>query len=99
VTQAQQKVRSESIGAFLKRRLKEVGLSKLFGVAGDFNLEFLELNASYAADGYARIYGLSALVTTYGVGELSALCGIAGAFAEHVPIIAITGAPPLGDKS
>jgi indolepyruvate decarboxylase len=113
VAQAQHKVRGESIGAFLTRRLKEVGLSKLFGVPGDFNLEFLELvesdpelqwigccnelNASYAADGYARICGLSALVTTYGVGELSALCGVAGAFAEHVPIIAITGAPPLSE--
>ena len=30
-----------------------------------------ELNASYAADGYARLNGLAALVTTFGVGELS----------------------------
>lgn len=110
---SQHSVRSETIGDFLKRRLKEMGLSKLFGVAGDFNLEFLEqvevdshlqwigccneLNAAYAADGYARVHGLSALVTTYGVGELSALCGVAGAFAEHVPVVAIVGAPPLGE--
>jgi indolepyruvate decarboxylase len=103
----------ELVGNFLLRRLREVGLSHLFGVAGDFNLEFLEqlenfrglqwvgccneLNASYAADGYARTRGLSCLVTTYGVGELSALCGIAGAFAEHLPIISIVGSPPLSD--
>ena len=41
--------------------------------------------------------GLAALVTTYGVGELSALCGVAGAYAEHLPIVFVTGAPPLAD--
>ena len=51
-----------------------------------------ELNASYAADGYARMKGISAMVTTFGVGELSAVNGIAGAFAERVPVIQITGA-------
>src|SRR5258708_25873000 len=103
----------ETIGDFLLRRLREVGISHLFGVAGDFNLEFLEqlaetpgmhwvgccneLNAAYAADGFARTHGLAALVTTYGVGELSALCGVAGAYAEHLPIVFVTGAPPLAD--
>lgn len=58
---------------------------------GDFNLATLdllpdaglnwvgncnELNAGYAADGYARIKGISALVTTFGVGELSALAAV-----------------------
>ncbi|SUM35284.1 indole-3-pyruvate decarboxylase [Staphylococcus gallinarum] len=82
---------------------------RVFGVPGDFNLTFLddiigrtdmewigntnELNASYAADGYARMKGISAMVTTFGVGELSAVNGIAGAFAERVPVIQITGAP------
>ena len=37
--------------------------------------------------------GLGVLVTTFGVGELSAVNGIAGAYAERVPVIAITGAP------
>ena len=32
-----------------------------------------ELNTAYAADGYARIRGAAMLVTTYGVGELSAM--------------------------
>ncbi|GAA5853386.1 hypothetical protein JCM8547_002436 [Rhodosporidiobolus lusitaniae] len=66
-----------------------------------------ELNASYAADGYSRlkqaqlsrepnrggVLGLSALCTTYGVGECSAANGMAGAYAERVPIIHIVGAP------
>jgi pyruvate decarboxylase len=51
-----------------------------------------ELNAAYAADGYCRTRGLpGALVTTYGVGELSAINGVAGAYSEHVPIIHIVG--------
>ena len=32
-------------------------------------------------------------MTTYAVGELSAINGLAGAFAERVPVVAITGAP------
>jgi TPP-dependent 2-oxoacid decarboxylase len=31
------------------------------------------------------------VVTTYGVGELSAINGIAGAFAEQLPVIHIVG--------
>lgn len=53
-----------------------------------------ELNAAYAADGYARIKGITALITTFGVGELSAINGIAGSYAENVPVIKITGTPP-----
>src|ERR1700730_15683362 len=103
----------QTVGRFLIRRLKEAGISHMFGVPGDYNLEFIEqveadkelvwvgccneLNASYAADGYARTAGISALMTTYGVGALSALCGIAGAYAEHVPVVAMSGAPPLAE--
>lgn len=51
-----------------------------------------ELDAAYAADGYARIRGLpGVLITTYDVGKLSAINGIGGAYAEHVPIIHIVG--------
>src|SRR5579863_1917510 len=101
----------ESIGSFLLRRLQEVGIEHIFGVPGDYNLEFMqqledrgspawigtcnELNGSYAADGYARIRGLAALVVTNGVGALSAMNGIAGAYSEHVPVICICGSLPL----
>ena len=97
------------VGQYLIDALYNAGVEEIFGVPGDFNLTFLddviahehvswigntnELNASYAADGYARINGLGALITTFGVGELSIINGIAGAYAERVPVIAITGAP------
>lgn len=47
----------------------------------------------YAADGYARVKGVSAIVTTFGVGELSAVNAIAGAYSEYVPIVHIVGYP------
>ncbi|WP_275427152.1 thiamine pyrophosphate-binding protein, partial [Stenotrophomonas maltophilia] len=55
-----------------------------------------ELNAAYAADGYARIKGMAALSTTFGVGELSAINAIAGAYAENLPIFHLVGMPTSG---
>jgi indolepyruvate decarboxylase len=101
----------ESIGNFLLRRLQEAGIRHIFGVPGDYNLELMqqledrgepawigncnELNASYATDAYARINGLGAFVVTHGVGALSAINGVAGAYSEHVPVICVCGSLPL----
>jgi TPP-dependent 2-oxoacid decarboxylase len=98
-----------TVGDYLLDRLAELGVTEVFGVPGDYNLEFLdhivahsqlrwvgnanELNAGYAADGYGRLRGMSAVVTTFGVGELSAANAIAGSFAEHVPVVHIVGGP------
>lgn len=98
-----------TVSDYLLDRLVELGVTDIFGVPGDFNLQFLdhvvahktlawvgnanELNAGYAADGYARVNGIGALVTTYGVGELSAINATAGSYAEHVPVLHIVGAP------
>lgn len=92
-------------------RLKAIGIADVFGVPGDFafpvndaicsdpDMRWIgccnELNAAYAADGYARIKGLAAVCTTYGVGELAALAGIAGAYAEHLPVFHMVGAPNM----
>jgi indolepyruvate decarboxylase len=99
-----------TVGEFLLRRLQEAGIGHLFGVPGDYNLELLqqmedrglkwvgtcnELNASYAADGYARLNGMGALTVTNAVGALSAINGITGSYAEHVPVILIAGSIPL----
>ncbi|QEU63000.1 Aro10 [Kluyveromyces lactis] len=54
-----------------------------------------ELNGAYAADGYSRYTNkLGCVITTYGVGELSALNGVAGAFAEDVKVLHIVGVSP-----
>jgi pyruvate decarboxylase len=47
----------------------------------------------YAADGYARVKGVAAIVTTFGVGELSAVNALAGAYSEYVPVVHIVGYP------
>ncbi|GAA5809158.1 hypothetical protein MFLAVUS_002563 [Mucor flavus] len=52
-----------------------------------------ELNAAYAADGYARVRRAGAVVTTFGVGELSTINGIAGPYPELLPVIHIVGPP------
>lgn len=58
-----------------------------------------ELNAAYAADAYGKTSGkMGALVTTYGVGELSALNGIAGAYTEFAPLLHLVGTSALKFK-
>lgn len=49
----------------------------------------------YAADGYARVKGIGAMVTTGGVGELSAINAHAGAYSEQAAVIHIVGSPAL----
>jgi indolepyruvate decarboxylase len=92
-------------------RLRDIGITDVFGVPGDYaftindaicndrDMRWVsccnELNAAYAADGYARIKGAAALCTTYGVGELSAINGVAGAYAEHLPVFHLVGTPNI----
>ncbi|KAJ6619463.1 thiamine diphosphate-binding protein [Mycena sp. CBHHK59/15] len=59
-----------------------------------------ELNAAYAADGYSRVkeHSIGVVLTTFGVGELSAINGIAGAFSEMVPVLHIAGVPSTSQQ-
>ena len=50
-----------------------------------------ELNTGYSTDGYTRIHGISACVITHSVGSLSCINAVAGAYAEHLPLICISG--------
>jgi indolepyruvate decarboxylase len=78
-----------TVADYIVRRLAREGITDCFGVAGDFAFKLCdavarseairwigcsnELDAAYAADGYARVRGCSMLLTTYAVGELSAV--------------------------
>lgn len=102
-----------TLGRHLARRLVEIGVSDVFGVPGDFNLTLLdhllaepglnlvgccnELNAGYAADGYARARGVGACAVTFTVGGLSCINAIAGAYSENLPVICIVGGPNSND--
>ncbi|TKA78217.1 hypothetical protein B0A55_03774 [Friedmanniomyces simplex] len=94
------------LGRFLWERIHQCGVDHIFGVPGDFNLTLLDhhtlpdsasdpiirLNSAYATDGYARTTGgAGCFVTTHGVGELSALNGVAGSMTEQVKSIHVVG--------
>ncbi|WP_064696897.1 alpha-keto acid decarboxylase family protein [Rhizobium aegyptiacum] len=100
-----------TVGQYLVDRLGELGLGHLFSVAGDYSIEWVnsyveksgiqvieevnELNAGYAADGYARLKGIGALCVTYSAGSLCATNAIAGSYVEKVPVVLINGAPSI----
>ncbi|KAJ5249288.1 indole-3-pyruvate decarboxylase [Penicillium chermesinum] len=97
-----------NVAEYLFTRLYQLGVRDLHGLPGDFNLlacDYVgssgltwigncnELNAGYAADAYGRLRGLGAIMTTFGVGELSCINAIAGSFSEYVPVVHIVGVP------
>jgi indolepyruvate decarboxylase len=99
----------KTVMQYVLGRLKDIGIDDVFAVAGDFafpvhdaivqdpDINYIgccnELNAGYAADGYARIHGVGAVSTTYGVGELSAISAVGGSYAENVPVFHLVGMP------
>jgi len=100
-----------TVGHYLVDRLHQLGLEHLFSIAGDYTIDWVnnyvepspiqvieevnELNAGYAADGYARVQGVGALCVTYSAGALCAVNAIAGAYTERVPVVLISGAPSI----
>src|SRR5277367_5284691 len=98
-----------TVADYIVERLAAEGIDHCFGVAGDYLFPICdavdssakvkwigcanELNASYAADGYARIRGAAMLSTTYAVGELSAINGVMGAKAERSLVYHVVGMP------
>lgn len=99
---------SSTIAGYVIARLRAHGARALFGVPGATcdplfeaaaaaHLELVvtasDLDAGYAADGCARMTGLSLLSVTYGVGTMSLLAVVAGAYAERSPIVVVNGGP------
>ena len=105
--------RSMTVGKYLVQRLQETGLRHVFGIPGDYVLNFYdqlvaskleivgtctEIGAGFAADAYARVNGLGAICVTYCVGGLNVINAVAGAYAEKSPLIVISGAPGLNQR-
>ena len=98
-----------TVSQYALARIAQLGIDRIFGVPGDYafsindaaeqvpGLHWVacanELNASYAADGYARVRGAALLSTTYGVGELSAINGVMGSKAHRLPVFHLVGMP------
>ncbi|GGC64848.1 thiamine pyrophosphate-binding protein [Chelatococcus reniformis] len=103
---------SVSVADYIAMRLRQAGCDTLFGIPGATCDPFFDaalqaklsiivtasdLEAGYAADGYARCKGLGAVSVTYGVGMLSLANAIAGAYVERSPVVVINGGPSLVD--
>src|ERR1700687_6091633 len=100
-----------TVADYIVGRLAQEGITDCFGVAGDFAFKLNdavarserirwigcsnELDAADAPHGSARVRGCSMLLTTYAVGELSALNGVMGARAERSCVFHVVGMPTM----
>jgi indolepyruvate decarboxylase len=102
-----------NIASHLVRRFRERGVDCGFGIVGDFALRLFgaledegfpihvtcdEQGAAFAADAYARLRGFGVAAATYGVGGLKMANAVAGAWAEQVPLLMLSGAPGVAER-
>ena len=102
----------QTIGGYLIQRLQDYGVDDVFGIPGDFVLQFYgmleespirvvgttrEDCAGYAADAYARVHGRGCVCVPYCVGGLSVTNSTSGAYAKKSPVIVISGAPGIDE--
>lgn len=104
-----------SVAEFLIERLENIGANHIFGVPGDYILQFIadvskskkikfinttdENHAGFAADAYARTHGVGCVCATYNVGALKLCNAVAGAYAEKSPLIVISGSPGIKERN
>jgi indolepyruvate decarboxylase len=108
ISTAAQAVEMISVAKYILRRLSQNNVKTVFGVPGatweglfsqfggtgvSLVINSSDLEAGYAADGYARMRGLGAVAVTRGVGMLSMVNAIGGAYAERSPVVVINGGP------
>ncbi|MGI5324477.1 thiamine pyrophosphate-binding protein [Actinomadura nitritigenes] len=97
-----------TVADYVLKRLAEQRVDTLFGVPAAYCSDLFDaagahaiktvvtasdLEAGYAADGYARAKGLGAVAVAYGVGTLSMINAIAGAYVERSPVVVVNGGP------
>ena len=102
-----------TIGEYLLRKLQSYGIDHIFGIPGDYVVQFFNLieqspiqligttreeTAGFAADAYARTNGIGAACVTYGVGGLSMINAVTGAYAEKSPLVVISGGPGINER-
>lgn len=103
------------VSRFLRERLENAGVRHVFGVPGDYVLDFYkelwdsekikvinntdENHSGFAADGYARVNGIGCAVITYSVGASKVINAVQCAYAERSPLIVISGAPGMNERN
>lgn len=103
-----------SVSDFLLERIQNAGVKHIFGVPGDYVLNFYkkindnenidlvnctdEAHAGFAANTYARVNGVGCVCATYNVGALKITNSVACAYAERCPVIVISGSPGFKER-
>jgi indolepyruvate decarboxylase len=103
------------VSKFLAERLVNAGVKHIFGVPGDYVLDFYkelwddekitvinntdENHSGFAADAYARVNGIGCVVCTYSVGASKVINAVQCAYAERSPLVIISGAPGLNERN
>lgn len=103
------------VSKFLIERLENIGVKHVFGLPGDYVLDFYkelwdskkitvinntdENHSGFAADAYARVNGAGCVVTTYSVGASKVINAVQCAYAEKSPLIVISGAPGTNERN
>lgn len=103
---------TQTVADYVVLRLKQYGVDTLFGIPGTscaavfsscvaqgmrIVINSSELDAGYAADGYARMKGLAAISVSYGVGTLSLVNAVAGSMVERAAVVVVNGGPSSKD--
>ncbi len=103
-----------TIGQYLLKKLKSYEINHIFGIPGDYVVQFFgmieqspiqqigttrEETAGFAADAYARTNGMGAACVTYGVGGLSMINAVTAAYAEKSPLVVISGSPGMKERT
>ena len=102
-----------TIGEYLLKKLKSYEIHHIFGIPGDYVIQFFDMieqspiqhisttreeTAGFAADAYARTNGMGAACVTYGVGGLSMINAVTAAYAEKSPLVVISGGPGIKER-
>lgn len=98
------------VSELIVRYLERLGVKAIFGIPGshilpvydalhDSKIKTLlakhEQAAAFMAGGHARVTGgVGASITTAGPGATNLVTAIASAYADHLPVLAITGEAP-----
>jgi len=98
------------VGSFIVRYLERLGVEYVFGIPGAHILPVYnalydspiksvltkhEQGASFMAGGYARQSGkVGVCIATAGPGATNLVTGLANAYMDHLPVLAITGETP-----
>ena len=103
-----------TIGEYLLNKLKSYDIHHIFGIPGDYVVQFFDMierspiqqigttreeTAGFAADAYARTNGMGAACVTYGVGGLSMINATTAAYAEKSPLVVISGGPGIKERT